>query len=98
MQLHERARTHLANPKELGGARDVQLVDREAVGDGHCAHSLIVDGHGAAGQAELLLQLCVLQEQRPGLWWRRLQCSQLISSGGYQRRHLTIWCIFDDMM
>jgi hypothetical protein len=65
-------RAHLAEAKELVGAREVEVVDGQAVGLRHRLDRLVVDLHGAASKAVRLLQRRVLQEQRLALLGGRL--------------------------
>src|SRR6185437_9449302 len=73
-----RAETHLeylagaGDAEELGGASNVDLVHGEAVLLGHGLHRALVDGHGVARQAVLLLQVGVHHEEHLGLLGRHL--------------------------
>ena len=59
--------SYLAEPKELVGACQVEVIDCQAVSLWHSADRAVIDLHGAASQAIVLLQLRVLREERPAL-------------------------------
>ena len=67
-----RQNAYLAEAKVLMSPGQVQLVHGQALLDGNSLYGLVVDLHGAARKAILLLQARVLQEQRLGLLRRCL--------------------------
>lgn len=57
------------------GARQVEVIDGQAVSLWHCAHCAIIDLHGAASEAIVLLQPRVLREEWSALLRRRLRAN-----------------------